>query len=427
MMHIFSMKGKTKKSGIQLLKAPPVLYIPLSQHIGKPAEAIVEIGEKVKKYQLIAKATPGLSANVHSPISGTVIDISDCTLADGATTPAIVIENDWQDEVVANQQVSENITNDDIVDIIRKSGIVGEGGAQFPTDIKYNLEGSEIHTFIINGTECEPYLTADYALMAQHTEELLKGICIVNRILEAKDVVITIEEQNKELNKTFAPFLEKEEYKHIRIAILPNEYPQGGELQLIKSITGIELPRAKRPREVGVIVNNVGTIYSVYQAVSNNRPLISRFLTLSGEKSEKYGNFEVLIGTPISHILKESGVSLKDKHIVLGGPMMGKHAVNTDAPIIKGSSGILLLKEDKKQSHNCISCGYCVEVCPMKLMPMKFEEIYRGGKYFKLEKYNISNCIECAACEYICPSNVPLIESIKKGKNKLKELANAIE
>lgn len=427
MMHIFSMKGKTKKLEIKPLKAPAILQVPLLQHIGQAAEPIVRVGDRVLKYQLIGRATSKLSSNIHAPVSGTVTDISDCVLADGACVPSITIQNDWKDEEIQLLPDDTSLTDAQIVNIIHNSGVVGEGGAQFPTDVKYDLGGSEIHTFIINGTECEPYLTADYALMSQHTEDLLKGIAIANSVLKAKDVVITIEEQNKELVKVFAPFLAKDNYKNIRIAILPNEYPQGGELQLIKSITGIELSRAKRPREVGVIVNNVGTIYAVYKAVTERRPVISRFITLSGEKTNRYGNFEVLIGTPVSHILAESGASIDGKTIVLGGPMMGKQVVDTDAPVTKGSSAVLLLDNKAKEQHNCISCGYCVDVCPMNLMPMKFEEIYSAGKYFKLEKYNISNCIECAACEYICPSNVPLIESIKEGKNKLKQLANAIE
>lgn len=427
MMHIFSMKGKSKKAGIKRLNAPPMLYIPLSQHIGAPATAIVEVGEQVKKFQLIGKAASTFSANIHSPVSGTVVKIGDCTLADGSVVPSIVIENDWRDDEIEQVQQVTELTNDEIIAKIRNSGIVGEGGAQFPTDLKYKLEGNKIHTFIINGTECEPYLSADYALMARYTEELLEGICIVNQVLNAKDIVISIEEQNKELIDVFIPFLNKDKYKSIRMVVLPNEYPQGGELQLIKSVTGIELARSQRPREIGVIINNVGTIYAIYKAITENTPLISRFITLSGDKIEKYVNYEVLIGTPLSHILKESGVIFNNRTIILGGPMMGKNVINIEGPILKGSSGVLLLKENKKPKHNCISCGYCVDVCPMHLMPMKFEEIYRSGKFFKLEKYDISNCIECAACEYICPSNVPLIESIKQGKNKLKELANAIE
>ena len=198
-------------------------------------------------------------------------------------------------------------------------------------------------------------------------------------------------------------------------------------MQLIKSITGIEMPRNQRPRDVGVIVNNVGTIHAVYEAVVNRKPVISRIITISGEKSEYCGNLEVKIGTPIGHILKLLGLTTNNKTVVLGGPMMGKAITDWSIPITKGSGGVLFLKKEKFKRSNCISCGYCVDVCPMHLMPMKFEEYFRRGKYFNLEKYSISSCIECAACEYICPSNVPLIESIKEGKIKLKQLADAIQ
>lgn len=428
-MHIFSMKNKTKRMGIQKIPDAPILYTPLLQHIGQPAIPQVKIGELVYKYQLIGLATGGISANVHSPVSGEVIDIKDYPLADGTLVPTVIIENDFKEKEIECIASSIVATSEQIVEIIANCGIVGEGGAQFPTAIKYMLEGNKINTFIVNGTECEPYLTADFALMEQHAEELLNGIEVINRVLEANDVVITIEEQNKILQYVFKPFLERNEYNNIRIVILPNQYPQGGELQLIKSITGIELPRNQRPRDIGVIVSNVATIYSVYKAVYQNIPLISRFITISGEKlkNNKYGNYEVKIGTPVSHILQTLEIEGDHKNIVLGGPMMGKQIENLSAPITKGSSGILFLKEKDNKRNHCISCGYCVEVCPMHLMPMKFEEIYRKGKFYKLDKYSISNCVECAACEYICPSNVPLISSIKEGKIKSKELANAIE
>lgn len=427
MMHIFSMKEKTKKSQIVSLKAPSILHIPLLQHVGNPAEPLVKAGDRVKKYQLIGQAGSGISANIHSPVSGTVINIEDSLLANGRSTLCIVIENDGIEEVLTPTIEEKDLDEKQIIEIIRSSGIVGAGGAQFPTDIKYNIGEHPIHTFIINGTECEPYLTADYALMTQYTEQLLKGIIIANKVLNAEDIIITIEEQNKELVEIFAPFLQLEEYKKIRIIILPNEYPQGGELQLIKSVTGIELSRSKRPREIGIIVNNVGTIYAIYQAVVNRRPVISRFLTISGERAKRYGNFEVLIGTPISHILQELNLTMDGATVVLGGPLMGQPVIDINTPVVKGTSGVLFLEADKKRKYNCISCGYCVDVCPMRLMPMKFDEINNSGRYFKLGKYNINNCIECGACEYICPSNIPLVKSIKEGKIKLKQLANAIE
>lgn len=426
-MHIFSMKGKTKIKGIVAIPDAKVYYIPLLQHIGTQAVPCVAVGDKVDQYQLIGQAAEGLSANIHAPVSGTVTAIESHPLADGTLVQTVVIANDFENrERQLTTPDTENIDTDSIIAAIRNNGIVGEGGAQFPTVFKYIPDGRKINTFIVNGTECEPYLTADYALMHERTEQLFEGIAIINKVLAAPEIVIAIEEQNKELQKKFEPFLKKEIYKNIRIKILPNEYPQGGELQVIKSVTGIELPRMKRPREVGIIVSNVGTIHAIYRAVVKNRPLTSRIITVSGQAGGKDGNYEVKIGTPISHILQSLNLTADDKRLVLGGPMMGKNITDLSAPIVKGSSGVLFFEQEEVKRSNCISCGYCVDVCPMNLMPMKFEEIYRKKKYMALDKYGIGNCIECAACEYICPSNVPLIESIKEGKVKLKQLANAI-
>lgn len=430
MMHIFSKKNKTKKMGIERIPDAPFYYVSLQQHIGSAAEPVVEIGAAIRKYQLIGKRSNGLSANLHSPVSGIVQDIKEHLSADGRYVPMIVIRNDYHEDQINYDPIDYyKCSPEELVHAIEEFGVVGEGGAQFPTAVKYKLEGHKIHTFIVNGTECEPYLTADYALMAQRTEELFEGILIANRILEAQDIVISIEKQNKELREIFAPFLNRAEYKNIRVVVLPNEYPQGGELQLIKSITGTELPRNSRPRDIGIIVSNVATIFSIHRAIVRRKPLISRFITISGENSKVFGNFKTKIGTPINHILSSLDLlpNLNEDQLVLGGPMMGKNIADLSVPIEKGSSGILFFKKEKVERHNCISCGYCSDVCPMRLMPMKFEEYFRQGKYMSLEKYRISNCIECAACEYICPSNVPLISSIKEGKIKLKELANAIQ
>lgn len=427
MMHIFSMKGKTKQMAIKPVPDAEVYYVPLLQHIGAPAQACVAVGDRVEQYQLIGQSANGLSANIHTPVSGVVQAIENKVMADGSQVPMVVIANDFESRTTAHESVNvDNLSPDAIVDIIRDKGIVGEGGAQFPTAVKYALDGAKIDTFIINGTECEPYLSADYALMNERTEQLFNGIYLINKILKAEDVVISIEKQNKELQTVFEPFLNQQKYNNIRIKVLPNEYPQGGELQLIKSVTGIELPRNKRPREVGVIVSNVGTVYAVHEAVANNKPLTSRIITISGKAQGKEGNYEVKIGTPISHILQSLNLSDENKTLVLGGPMMGKHITDFSAPIVKGSSGVLFFEQAEVKRSNCISCGYCVDVCPMHLMPMKFEEIYRKKRYGSLTKYGIAACIECAACEYICPSNVPLIESIKEGKIKLKQMADAI-
>lgn len=424
MMHIFSMKRQTKKRAIERIDDAPLLYLSLSQHIGKPAEPIVGIGDRVKKYELVACAGGNMSANVHAPVSGIIRSIAKHPLADGTEVDMIVLENDFLNEEVSivSSNSSFELTEEQIIGRIKDAGVVGEGGAQFPTHVKYTLQGHKIDTFIINGTECEPYLTSDYILMKERIAQLFAGISIVNRILKATDIVLSIEEQNKDLLSAFAPFLNMPEYKKIRVKVLPNEYPQGGELQLIRSVTGKVLPRGVLPRDNGIIVSNAGTVYAVYKAVVEQKPLTERIITISGEESKRVGNLEVSVGTPISHILQSQGLPAipDDDILVLGGPMMGKNVVDISAPITKGSSGVLLFKKRRISRSNCISCGYCVDVCPMKLMPMKFEENFRKGKYSQLEKYDLSLCIECAACEYICPSDVPLIESIKLGKQKLR-------
>lgn len=423
MLHILSMKNETKSMKIRPIADAEIFRVPLSQHIGSPAVPVVKPGDHVKQYQLIGQGGKGCSANIHAPVSGSVIGIEDLTLPGNQKVQAVILKNDFKNEEV--EASSETVSHDSVADILREKGIVGEGGAQFPTALKYAPdERGQLQTLIVNGTECEPYLSADYALMNERTEEILKGAEILRSFMQIKEVVIVIENQNKELIDKFEPFLQRKEYGCYRIQLLPDAYPQGGELQVIKSVTGIEIPRGQLPKTAGVVVNNAGTVYSVYQAVEKHKPLVSRIITVSGEEAGTVGNFEVKIGTPVSHVLKELGISPEGKNVILGGPMMGKYVSDTDVPVIKGSSGILLLKERDRQHGHCISCGYCVEACPMHLMPMKFEESVRKGRYKQLADYGLNNCIECAACEYVCPANVALIESIKNGKMKLKQLSN---
>jgi electron transport complex protein RnfC len=419
------MKRKTKQQSIQHIPDASVLYLPLSQHIGLPATPTVSVGDRVLKYQLIAKASGTISANIHAPVSGIIRSIVKHPLADGREVDTVILENDFKEETIQQSIVDyRNLSGEALLACIQQSGIVGEGGAQFPTHVKYNVQGQKINTFIINGTECEPYLTADYALMRERTQAIFEGITIVNKLIQANEIVLSIEKQNKDLLAVFQPFLAKAEYRNVRVLVLPNKYPQGGELQLIQSVTGKELPRAALPRDIGVVVSNVGTVYAVYEAVVNQKPLTERIITLSGEKSINYGNFNVKIGTPLADILQTQAMNTlaDDTILVLGGPMMGKSTDDLSIPITKGSSGVLFFKKKNIERSNCIACGYCVDVCPMKLMPLEFAEKYRLGKIMALEKYSINTCIECAACEYICPSNVPLMESIKEGKQKLKLL-----
>lgn len=420
MMNIFSAKSKTKKLKIKEIKDAPTLYVPLQQHIGKIANPVVNVGDRVKRFQLIGEASDYISANVHSPVSGIVKDITLHPLADGKLVQTVIIENDFKNTEIehADEVDFQSIDPQDILAMIKDAGVVGEGGAQFPTHAKYNIGNRKIKTFIVNGTECEPYLTADYALMKENTSRLLVGIHIVNRILKADEIFICIEHQNKDLVAVFSNLLSKPENSNMKIKILPDKYPQGGELQLIKSCTGQELERNSRPFDFGITVSNVGTIVSVYAAVVHHKPLVERIITVSGDKLDGAGNYLVKIGTPLSYLIEELKIDA-DQHTrqaVLGGPMMGKPVEDISAPIVKGSSGLLTFAKKEIKRSNCILCGYCADVCPMHLQPLKFAELYRKEKYNELKNYDLKECIECAACEYICPSDVPLIESIKNGK-----------
>lgn len=425
MLHIRSRKYKTKKQEIKKIPDASLYYIPLYQHIGLPAIPVVTVGSHVLKNQLIAGSSGSISANIHAPVSGTVEAITKHPLADGREVDTVILRNDFKNTAVPSKAFDiDTATKEQLIETIEAAGVVGEGGAQFPTHVKYTVpSGYSIQTFIVNGAECEPYLTADYALMQEKTKELFQAISLIaNRILEAEETVITIEKQNSELIKIFAPYLS--EYPTVRVQVLSNIYPQGGELQVIKSVCGFELPKGSIPGKSGVVVSNVGTIYAVYQAIFEQQPLTERILTLSGDTLLQTGNFRIKTGTPVQHILEVFSLTEKVKSnlLVVGGPMMGKNVTDTRVPITKGSSGILFFDNKEKKVDNCISCAYCVEACPMHLMPLAFADLYGKKKYADLEKYNLNSCIECAACQYVCPSNVPLMESILKGKDKLKTL-----
>lgn len=417
------MKGLTKHTDIQPLADAPLLCVPLSQHIGAPAVAVVRCGDRVQQGQLIGQAALGCSANVHAPVSGTVTAIGPITLAGGVSVTAVTIENDFRN--LQAPPIGDGLELS-LPELISAAGIVGMGGAQFPTALKYDVaDRGRIKTLIVNGTECEPYLTADYALMASRTETVLRGAEALRDFMLMDEVVIVIEAQNRDLERCFSPYFHHEAYSHFRLQVLPDGYPQGGELQAIRSVIGIEVPRTQLPKTAGVVVNNVGTVCAVGQALSERRPLISRIITVSGERAGHIGNFEVKIGTPVGHILKQLGIEAGDAQLVMGGPMMGKPITDASVPIVKGSSGILLLGDRAAHRYPCISCGYCVDVCPMHLMPFQFDALTRRGRYATMADYGLMDCIECAACDYTCPSNIPLVQTIKAGKQFLKQSAHA--
>ena len=426
-MKIEPMKHVTKKTGLTTMKDPEFFYVPLSQHIGQVAKETVKIGDYVHRYEKIGEVSGKVSSMVHSPVSGKVTEIIENPVANGKKVKTVVIKNDFKyKEIETEKRRIEEVgtfRRDEILEIIKEAGIVGEGGAQFPTHVKYDIGYKKIDTFIVNGAECEPYLTADYTIMSNYVEDLLGGIKIAEKLLRPREVVIGIEEENIDIAEHIEVIIKQSRLFNVKIQVLPTAYPQGSELQLIRSVTGKEIKKGEIPGNHGVIVSNVGTVKSMYDAFTEGKPLVERVVTVSGEKVKTKGNYLLKVGTPLSHIIEQLNPEDNAK-IVFGGPMMGEEVTETSTPVVKGTSGILFLSKDidSVKRENCISCGYCVDVCPMGLMPMKFAESYRKEQYEKLVTvYHLDNCIECGACEYVCPSRVPLIKSIKEGKEKLRE------
>lgn len=426
-MKIEPMKHVTKKTGLTTMKDPEFFYVPLSQHIGQVAKETVKVGDYVHRYEKIGEVSGKVSSMVHSPVSGKVTEIIENPVANGKKVKTVVIKNDFKyKEIETEKRRIEEVgtfRRDEILEIIKEAGIVGEGGAQFPTHVKYDIGYKKIDTFIVNGAECEPYLTADYTIMSNYVEDLLGGIKIAEKLLRPREVVIGIEEENIDIAEHIEVIIKQSRLFNVKIQVLPTAYPQGSELQLIRSVTGKEIKKGEIPGNHGVIVSNVGTVKSMYDAFTEGKPLVERVVTVSGEKVKTKGNYLLKVGTPLSHIIEQLNPEDNAK-IVFGGPMMGEEVTEISTPVVKGTSGILFLSKDidSVKRENCISCGYCVDVCPMGLMPMKFAESYRKEQYEKLVAvYHLDNCIECGACEYVCPSRVPLIKSIKEGKEKLRE------
>ena len=426
-MKIESVKHVTKKTGLTTMKDPEFFYVPLSQHIGQVAKETVKVGDYVHRYEKIGEVSGKVSSMVHSPVSGKVTEIIEKLAANGKKVKTVVIKNDFKyKEIETEKRRIEEVgtfRRDEILEIIKEAGIVGEGGAQFPTHVKYDIGYKKIDIFIVNGAECEPYLTADYTIMSNYVEELLGGIKIAEKLLRPREVVIGIEEENIDIAEHIEVIIKQSRLFNVKIQVLPTAYPQGSELQLIRSVTGKEIKKSEIPGNHGIIVSNVGTVKSMYDAFTEGKPLVERVVTVSGEKVKTKGNYLLKVGTPLSHIIEQLNPEDNAK-IVFGGPMMGEEVTETSTPVVKGTSGILFLSKDidSVKRENCISCGYCVDVCPMGLMPMKFAESYRKEQYEKLVTvYHLDNCIECGACEYVCPSRVPLIKSIKEGKEKLRE------
>ncbi len=422
----------TSAKSIKRLPVPKVVYVPISQHIGIPAEIIVDRKDKVEIGQVIAKSSGFVSSNIHSPVAGTVTKLDMIVDSSGYKKQCIVIRTDAKNE--SNFQEIEyplkkeiSLEPQEIVKLISDYGIVGLGGATFPSHVKLNVKDKKLDCLLINGVECEPYLTADHRLMLEKAEEIIVGIKILMHALHVNKAIIGIESNKRDAIEIFKRLTSSE--KEIQVAALKVKYPQGSEKQLVKAILKREVPKNGLPLDVGVVVNNVGTIYAIYQAIQHNKPLIERVVTVTGKKLRDPSNFWVKIGTPISDLITEvGGLPEGTRKIVNGGPMMGKAIKNTNVPVTKGTSGILIIPEDEAsrgEQKNCIRCGECVDVCPMGLEPHLLMNLSEKGMYEKAAQEDIMTCIECGSCSYVCPSHRPLLDYIRFGKNITKKLESS--
>lgn len=425
-------KEATNKKEIVNLTPPSELIFPLSQHIGAPSKPCVNIGDIVCMGQKIAEADGFVSANIHSSVSGKVKAIEKRLHPNGLPTMSIVIENDGLDTEAAPiegyGEDYEKKSPKEIINIIKEAGIVGMGGATFPTHVKLSVpDEAKIDYVIINGAECEPYLTSDHRAMLETPNEIIGGLLVLMHIFGLKDGYIGVEN-----NKTDAiAVLEKEaalvKDKNIHIVTLKTKYPQGAEKQLINAVCGRKMAPGTLPWQVGCIVNNIDTCASTYRAVVKGTPLTTRIVTLGGSALKNPMNYKVRIGTPFSYVVEQSGgLSEPAEKVLMGGPMMGLSVPNMDVPVIKGTSGILALpaKEAKLDKESpCIRCAKCVYVCPMSLQPNLLDSAARLHDIDKLKKLNVTDCIECGSCAFVCPSKRRQVQQIKIAKVKLREIA----
>lgn len=403
-------------------------YISMSQHLGAPAEPVVAKGDKVKTGQLIAKANGFISANVHSSVSGTVNSIEMLPDLSGNLVQHIVINvegDEWEESIDRSSEINRKILHSpkEIIDKIAECGIVGLGGAAFPTHIKLSPPpGKKAEYLLVNGAECEPYLTSDYRIMLENTEEILIGVKLMMLALGVKKSYIGIEENKPKAIKRMKEIASKG-YPEIKIVSLKKRYPQGGEKQLIDAIVGRQVPSMGLPIDVGVVVQNVGTALAVYEAVQKNKPLFEGVVTVTGKCMPEQRNFRMRVGTTFESMIFAVGGFPKDaEKLVSGGPMMGKAVSRIEAASVKSTSALLLLtlEETKRgEEANCIRCAKCVDACPMGLEPYLLNRLSRANRVEDLEANMVHDCIECGSCLYVCPSDIPLLDTIRLSKAKV--------
>lgn len=427
----------TAEKSIEILPPPEKVIIPLQQNIGAPCEFLISRRDMVKTGQKIADSKSYVSAPIHSSISGKVSKIT--KMVNPVTSrvmDAALIESDGKDSWVelkrlfdikksndfpSLKKIIDNIKKDEILRKIREAGIVGLGGATFPTHVKLNPPpDKKIDTVILNGCECEPFITSDHRVMLENGREVLMGLYIINKVLSPRNIYIGIEDNKKDAIEHLKKLIIEMDFSSLfKIVSLKSRYPMGAEKSLIKTITERAVPMGGLPMDVGVIVNNVATSKSIYEAVIEDKPLLERVVTVTGVVINPK-NYLVRLGTVIGPLIEKCGGYRGEVNsIIIGGPMMGLSIVNTDFPVTKGTNCVLVKKRRIQDEQNCISCARCVNACPMNLMPLMYVKYTKNKNFKACREYYIDNCIECGSCAYVCPANIPIVGYIKTSKGEL--------
>ena len=418
---------------VEVLPIPSQVVIPLGQHIGAPAAATVKKGDEVKVGTIIAQAGGFVSANIHSSVSGKVLKIDNVYDSSGYPKPAVFINvegDEWEEGIDRSPAIVKecNLDAKEIVAKISAAGIVGLGGATFPTHVKLSPPpGNKAEILIINAVECEPYLTSDHVLMLEHGEEIMIGVSILMKAIQVNKAVIGVENNKKDAIAYLTKLATA--YPGIEVMPLKVQYPQGGEKQLIDAVIRKQVKSGALPISTGAVVQNVGTVFAVYEAVQKNKPLVERIVTVTGKKLSRPSNLLVRIGTPIAALIEAAGgLPENTGKIIGGGPMMGRALLSPDVPVTKGSSGVLILDREeavRKPMRDCIRCAKCVGVCPMGLNPafLMRDTLYKSWE--TAEKGNVVDCIECGSCSFTCPANRPLLDYIRQAKKTVMGIQRA--
>ncbi|TNF45770.1 MAG: electron transport complex subunit RsxC [Bacteroidetes bacterium] len=415
---------------IEVLPIPKTVFIPVAQHIGAPSTAVVNKGDVVKTGQIIAKSSGFVSTNIHSSVSGKVKKVDLAPDSSGYPKQGIFIDvegDEWMEEINRSEDLVKefNLDGPQIVQKIQEAGIVGMGGATFPTHVKLvPPKGMKAEILLINGVECEPYLTSDHRLMLEKADEILVGTQLLMKAMNVEKAAIGIENNKPDAIQLLTD--KAKNYKGISVVPLKVKYPQGGEKQLIKAVTGREVPSGGLPIAVGAVVSNVGTAFAVYEAIQKNKPLFERVVTVTGKGVKNPSNLKVRIGTSTSELIEAAGgLPENTGKIISGGPMMGRAITSPDIPVTKGTSGILIMPETEAKRKiyiECIRCSRCVSVCPMGLEPYLLMTLGQKQIFDRAENERVMDCIECGSCAYTCPSYRPLLDYIRFGKAKVGQI-----